>query len=632
MAEEPERKRVCREVQAVLRARNLQALRERNAETERTYQPPSTYFQGASKTSKCTLDSLGFCKVDFPWRPDGWGGGCYKHDEWHPVVKRINEHLLRNFEAARDQLEQLEQLAQPNREQLEQMSRLSLNQLKQLSRKQVQTAFQLLGQRPGLVAAWDVGLGKTWLAVLTAALLIWEGQVQRAVFVVPKSVKKNFESALEEIGFAELLWDLEGAQAQVKNFVRVCTIDELQKEHPDLLVPDQARREAARLCALEVFRGALLVVDEAHNFRTYPTMTENTCKGSKTVMMMVLSRLAEKRLLLTATPVPNNPTDMITLALIAEGGRELVRKDMFTHFLDVQMDGGHVFFQKKPREREERFCAIFKGLVTFLSRKDPEAQVPCASAFTDNLHTENGQFPRVVRETVEIAMTAEQAATYYQGLADMKTAAQDKAAVSENKRFAVNAFYHQERAQSNLTDRLKVDEIVRCILTLPVAARCMVYSTYKDMGVRLVRDRLQAAGISYAYIDGGTSKEQRDQAVDLINTSKVRVIILSRAGGEGLDLQAVTHVYLLEPSWNKATQVQAEGRAVRRGALRHLPLEQRVVTVYRLTVTLPNGDPTGDDLVRSISESKTPCIKAFTDNLQAKCDPLKFTQRRQEAT
>merc|ERR1712188_126335 len=46
----------------------------------------------------------------------------------------------------------------------------------------------------------------------------------------------------------------------------------------------------------------------------------------------------------------------------------------------------------------------------------------------------------------------------------------------------------------------------------------------------------------------------------------VRVLLLSlKAGGEGLNLQAASHVFVLEPWWNPAVEMQAIQRAHRIG-------------------------------------------------------------------
>ena len=60
--------------------------------------------------------------------------------------------------------------------------------------------------------------------------------------------------------------------------------------------------------------------------------------------------------------------------------------------------------------------------------------------------------------------------------------------------------------------------------------------------------------------------------------------VLTRAGGEGLDIKGATQVILMEPSWYGAAEHQVIGRAVRYQSHSHLPPEQRYVNVWRLVL------------------------------------------------
>jgi len=70
---------------------------------------------------------------------------------------------------------------------------------------------------------------------------------------------------------------------------------------------------------------------------------------------------------------------------------------------------------------------------------------------------------------------------------------------------------------------------------------------------------------------------------------KVKVIIISKAGSEGLDFKCVRQVHILEPWYNMSRIEQIIGRGVRN--LSHCPLEfeQRNVEIY-LHATLPYGE------------------------------------------
>lgn len=68
-------------------------------------------------------------------------------------------------------------------------------------------------------------------------------------------------------------------------------------------------------------------------------------------------------------------------------------------------------------------------------------------------------------------------------------------------------------------------------------------------------------------IDGSVSKDERDRQVSLFKKAAPGAVfvIQIKSGGQGLNLQEATRVYITGPSWNPATELQAIGRAHRTG-------------------------------------------------------------------
>ena len=65
------------------------------------------------------------------------------------------------------------------------------------------------------------------------------------------------------------------------------------------------------------------------------------------------------------------------------------------------------------------------------------------------------------------------------------------------------------------------------------------------------------------------------------NEGKLKALLLSSAGGEGLDLKGTRLVQILEPHWNAEKLKQVEGRAARFGSHSHLSPEEQQVLVER---------------------------------------------------
>jgi SNF2 family DNA or RNA helicase len=94
-------------------------------------------------------------------------------------------------------------------------------------------------------------------------------------------------------------------------------------------------------------------------------------------------------------------------------------------------------------------------------------------------------------------------------------------------------------------------------------------------------------------IDGSVPKEERDNQVTLFKKAPPGsvFIIQIRSGGQGLNLQEATRVYITGPSWNPATELQAIGRAHRTGTDKASICEEAHLQRGRRVHLSRRGDP-----------------------------------------
>ena len=103
--------------------------------------------------------------------------------------------------------------------------------------------------------------------------------------------------------------------------------------------------------------------------------------------------------------------------------------------------------------------------------------------------------------------------------------------------------------------------------------RVLVFSQFTRF-LRSIRDRLDAEGLGWVYLDGRT--RDRDARIEEFRTGTAPVFLISlKAGGFGLTLTEADYVFVLDPWWNPASEAQAVDRAHRIG-------QHRTVIVYRL--------------------------------------------------
>ncbi|TDD48917.1 helicase [Kribbella antibiotica] len=103
--------------------------------------------------------------------------------------------------------------------------------------------------------------------------------------------------------------------------------------------------------------------------------------------------------------------------------------------------------------------------------------------------------------------------------------------------------------------------------------RAVIFSQFTSF-LDLVRQRLDADGVEYCYLDGST--RNRPDVLARFKDGDAPVFLISlKAGGVGLNLAEADYCFLLDPWWNPATEAQAVDRIHRIG-------QQRTVMVYRL--------------------------------------------------
>ena len=110
-------------------------------------------------------------------------------------------------------------------------------------------------------------------------------------------------------------------------------------------------------------------------------------------------------------------------------------------------------------------------------------------------------------------------------------------------------------------------------------------------------------------------KRELKAVTDVGNTNgeKVKVIIVSRAGSEGLDFQNIRQMHILDPWYNMNRSEQIIGRAVRSKSHCRLPYAKRNVEIYLYGTQLGNQEEEAIDLyIYRVAERKALLIANVT--------------------
>jgi hypothetical protein len=131
--------------------------------------------------------------------------------------------------------------------------------------------------------------------------------------------------------------------------------------------------------------------------------------------------------------------------------------------------------------------------------------------------------------------------------------------------------------------------------------------------------KLSKDGLRWCEFHGGIDKATRKLNKNIFNMTDNRyakyckIIMISPAGAEGINLNNVRQVHIVEPYWNEVRIEQVIGRALRFCQHKDLPLDERKVDVFRYKVIRKSGKETTDQKMEDISRKKNNLLLSFIE-------------------
>ena len=391
----------------------------------------------------------------------------------------------------------------------------------------------------GACLADDMGLGKTIQAL---ALLVERSSDGPSLVVAPASVGFNWESETRK--FAPTL---------VPKMFHDCDRDQFFEDiQPgDLLITSYGLLQS-EITRFEDVHWSTILLDEAQAIKNMST------KRSQAVMQLQ----GDFKLILTGTPMENRLGDLWNLFRFIMPGLLGSNNDFRKRFaIPIERDN--------CRQQQNRLKKLIQPFLLRRTKTEVLSELPPRS-----------------ESVLEVELSSKEVALYEalrrQAIKKVEEATCD--AKSQGKRhLQVLAELTRLRlacchpalvggvgieSTKLLLFRQKINEIIEG------KHKVLVFSQFVKH-LDILREELDAMGISYQYLDGSTSMKKRKQAVEAFQSGEGDVFLISlKAGGTGLNLTAADYVIHMDPWWNPAVEDQATDRAHRIG-------QQRPVNVYR---------------------------------------------------
>jgi len=338
----------------------------------------------------------------------------------------------------------------------------------------------------------------------------------------------------------------------------------------------------------------------------------------------------KKQLLLTATPIRNEPSELIPLL----------------RGLNIPMPRDRKTFEDKFIEKRKVSAPLLPRL--FLGVKPGQELAPKNISALRKLvagkvdyHVSREGYPDVKEESFRIPMSPNQQSVYEamvksKGNPGLLYKIRHGLPPSKTESKNLNAFLSATRQISNTpegfttkpvmeVDTPKINKIIKEIKERSETDKNykgVTYSNYLGSGVDLLEPKLTSLGIPYAKFTGRLSATEKKDIVDRYNKGKIRQLLISSAGAEGLDLKGTKLLQIMEPHWNEPKLEQVKGRVSRIGSHKDLPkAEQEVIVQHFYSKLNPTGIfkrkyMSADEYLSTLAKKKENLNKQFLDILK----------------
>ena len=408
----------------------------------------------------------------------------------------------------------------------------------------------------GACLADDMGLGKT---VQSLALLLLRANLGPALVVAPTSVAPNWIDEAQRFAPTLNVLHYVGPPGERLVLLEDLTAFDLVVVTYGLLQNDIER--------FAEHRWSTLVLDEAHAIKNASTRRARSVKALN----------SDFRLATTGTPIQNNLMDLHSLfGFLNPGllGPATQYKSKFV--LPIERDG--------DMDTSARLRRLISPFILRRNKSEVLDDLPSRTEITLNVELSEDEATlyealrmRALSELEDVdAKTPKQREQEgkEKGLAN---AGEKHVQVLAHLTKLRLACCHPKLVQDTWTkDSAKLGVFAQTLTELLAGGhKVLVFSQFVSH-LKLIEEYLIDAEVHYQYLDGSTPQKSRTERIREFQAGQGDVFLISlKAGGTGLNLTAADYVIHMDPWWNPAVEDQASDRAHRIG-------QTRPVTIYRM--------------------------------------------------
>lgn len=302
---------------------------------------------------------------------------------------------------------------------------------------------------------------------------------------------------------------------------------------------------------LQTFNFFYLILDESQNIKN---------SSSKTYKSL-LEIQSKHRLVITGTPIENSLSDLWSQL----------------NFLNRGLLGSLPYFKREfisPIEKkndQEKELKLQKLIGPFVLRRTKEEVASDLPSLTEQIHycemsekqreiyeSEKSAIRNAILKNIESVGLKNSSLVVLQGLTKLRQLANHPSMVEQGAQ----------------VDSGKLNEIEECLENLLAEKhKVLIFSSFVKH-LELLQSKIAAKNWKYSILTGKTVNRQEVIREFQEDTNNHIFLISLKAGGVGLNLTSADYVFIIDPWWNPAAEIQAISRAHRIG-------QDKKVFVYR---------------------------------------------------
>ena len=396
------------------------------------------------------------------------------------------------------------------------------------------------------ILADDMGLGKTLQALCLLQKIRDDGNKKPFLIVVPTSLVFNWKNEMEKFtpNMKPYLHHGAGRAKSEKRFLKEI------EENDAIITTYGVLKNDLGLFAMEEFE--YIILDEAHTIKNPLSINARTVGALR----------GKHKLAISGTPIQNNLTELWSLFEFLSPG-----------YLGTYDGFKENFVFPIEKEKDENATKNLKKMIDpFLLRRSKSniaAELPEKTEMVlrsdfgedDGAAYQNWKdiYSSEINRSIKEKGLNKSRLKILEGLTKLRQ-------VCLHPRM-VDPKYEGGSAKFDLL-MMEVEKVLK------EGHKVLIFSSFVKM-LAIAKDEFEKKGIKYSYLDG--SSTNREKIVEEFQESKeARPFLISiKAGGVGINLTSADYVFIIDPWWNPAVEMQAMDRAHRIG-------QENPVFVYKM--------------------------------------------------